>query len=156
MKLFRPTFRDGRADVFPELEREFGLGMTTPSAAARLFELIAGEGRQPRGLRRDDLDPRDAAGPAMIPRSLPFEREEILVANNRLGRREAAGRLGRQGDVRSDPAYVKSPKARYVIAICARRIRDKRASVDNEALVAGAELSRMVYDVFNPLRNPSR
>jgi len=41
MKLFRPTFRDGRADVFPELEKEFGLGMTTPNAAARVLELIA-------------------------------------------------------------------------------------------------------------------
>jgi beta-lactamase class A len=29
-KLFRPTFRDGYPDVFPELEKEFGLGMTTP------------------------------------------------------------------------------------------------------------------------------
>jgi beta-lactamase class A len=29
-KLFRPTFRDGRPDVLPELEREFGRGMTTP------------------------------------------------------------------------------------------------------------------------------
>ena len=30
-KIFRPTFRDGKADVFPELEHEFGLGMTTPA-----------------------------------------------------------------------------------------------------------------------------
>ncbi|HEY3172540.1 MAG TPA: serine hydrolase, partial [Thermoanaerobaculia bacterium] len=40
-RIFRPTFRDGKADVFPELEHEFGLGMTTPAEAARLFELIA-------------------------------------------------------------------------------------------------------------------
>jgi beta-lactamase class A len=40
-KIFRPTFRDGRADVFPELEKEFGLGMTTPREAARLMRLIA-------------------------------------------------------------------------------------------------------------------
>ena len=33
-RLFRPTFRDGRADVLPELEREFGLGMTTPREAS--------------------------------------------------------------------------------------------------------------------------
>jgi len=36
MKLFRPTFRDGKADLFPELEKEFGLGMTTPRDALRL------------------------------------------------------------------------------------------------------------------------
>ena len=40
-KLFRPTFRDGKADVLPELEREFGLGMTTPREMARLMALIA-------------------------------------------------------------------------------------------------------------------
>ena len=40
-KLFRPTFRDGRADVLPDLEREFGLGMTTPREMARLMGLIA-------------------------------------------------------------------------------------------------------------------
>ena len=40
-KLFRPTFRDGRADVLPELEREFGLGMTTPREMAQLMAIIA-------------------------------------------------------------------------------------------------------------------
>ena len=35
-----------------------------------------------------------------------------------------------------------------MIAICARRIQDKRASVDNETFRLGAELSRMVYDRF--------
>ena len=34
-KIFRPTFRDGHADVFPEEEKEFGLGMTTPKEIAR-------------------------------------------------------------------------------------------------------------------------
>src|SRR5262249_53144883 len=29
-RLFRPTFRDGHPDVFPEEEREFGLGVATP------------------------------------------------------------------------------------------------------------------------------
>lgn len=43
-RLFRPTFRDGRPDVFPEEEKEFGLGVTTPREMARLLELIA-EGR---------------------------------------------------------------------------------------------------------------
>ena len=55
---------------------------------------------------------------------------------------------------RGDAAYVKDPKARYVIAICARRIRDKSASVDNEALRTGAELSRMVYEKFRAAPRP--
>ena len=87
---------------------------------------------------------------AMIPRSLPFEREEISVGNKTGWDEEKLpdGR-GFRGDVRNDAAYVKSPRARYVIAICARRIRDKSAGVDNEALRTGAELSRMVYDAFS-------
>jgi hypothetical protein len=43
---------------------------------------------------------------------------------------------------------VKGPKTRFVIAICARRIRDKRASADNETFVLGAQIARMVYDRF--------
>ena len=87
----------------------------------------------------------------MIPRSLPFERDTILVANKTgWDEEKRPDASGVKGDVRGDIAYVKGPKARYVIAICARRIRDQRASVDNEALVAGAEISRMVYDAWNP------
>jgi hypothetical protein len=87
---------------------------------------------------------------AMIPRSLPFERDRILVAN-KTGWDEEKNRdaSGFKGDVRSDTAFVESPKARYVIAICARKVRDKSPNVDNRALVTGARLSRMVYDHFN-------
>ena len=85
----------------------------------------------------------------MIPRSLPFETDEILVANKTgWDEEKKPDAKGFQGDVRNDAAYVKGPKARYVIAICARRIRDKSAGVDNETLRLGAELSRMVYDRF--------
>jgi beta-lactamase class A len=149
-KLFRPTFRDGKADVFPELEREYGLGMTTPNDTARLFELIA----QGRIVSREACDEMIAIlalqqDRAMIPRSLPLEREKILVANKTgWDEEKLPDAKGFRGDVRNDAAYVKAPKAGYVIAICARRIRDKRGSVDNEALITGAALSRVVYDFF--------
>jgi hypothetical protein len=85
----------------------------------------------------------------MIPRLLPFERDRISVANKTGWDEEKnPDAAGFKGDVRSDAAYVESPKARYVIAICARRIRDKSPGVDNQALVTGARLSRMVYDHF--------
>jgi beta-lactamase class A len=151
-KLFRPTFRDGKADVFPELEREYGLGMTTPSDAASLFERIA----QGKIVSRTACDEMIAIlamqqDRAMIPRSLPFESEKILVANKTgWDEEKLPDASGFKGDVRNDAAYVKSPKARYVIAICARKIKDKRASVDNETLVTGAALSRLVYDFYNP------
>ena len=34
-RLYRPTFRDGHADVLPEEEKEFGLGSTTPHEITR-------------------------------------------------------------------------------------------------------------------------
>ena len=150
-RLYRPTFRDGRADVLPEEEKEYGLGSTTPREAATLMELIA----QGKVVSRKACDqmiapPGDAAGPCcMIPRSLPFETAEILVANKTGWDEEKnPDAKGFQGDVRNDAAYVKGPKARFVLAICARRIQDKRASADNETFVLGAELARMVYDRF--------
>jgi beta-lactamase class A len=154
MKLFRPTFRDGKADVFPDLEREFGLGMTTPRAAIRLMELIA----QGKVVSRAACDEMIAIlsqqfDRAMIPRSLPYERDTILVANKTgWDEEKLPDPAGFKGDVRSDVAYVKGPKSRYVVAICARRIRDKSPTADNEALVTGAALSRMVYDAYNPAK----
>jgi beta-lactamase class A len=154
-KIFRPTFRDGHPDVFPELEKEFGLGMTTPREAARLMELVA-TGKIVNRATCDEMLAilRKQQDRAMIPRSLPFERDRIVVANKTGWDEEKnPDASGFKGDVRSDAAFVVSPKARYVIAICARRVRDKNPGVDNRALVTGAALSRMVYDYFNvPVR----
>ncbi len=150
-RLYRPTFRDGHADVLPEEEKEFGLGSTTPREAARLMESIA-EGKIVSRAACDEMIGLLARQQdrAMIPRSLPFEREEISVGNKTgWDEEKLPDGKGFRGDVRNDAAYVKSPRARYVIAICARRIRDKSAGVDNEALRTGAELSRMVYDAFS-------
>ena len=149
-RLYRPTFRDGRADVLPEEEKEYGLGSTTPREAATLMERIA-QGKVVSRAACDDMIALLATQQdrAMIPRSLPFGTDEILVANKTGWDEEKnPDTQGFRGDVRNDAAYVKGPKARFVIAICARRIRDKRASVDNDTFRLGAELSRMVYDRF--------
>ena len=150
-KIFRPTFRDGHADVFPEEEKEYGLGMTTPNEIARLVELIAGGKVVSRAACDEMLAMMEKQQDrAMIPRSLPFERDKITVANKTgWDEEKLAGPSGVKGDVRTDAAYVKSPRARYVIAICARQVRDKSTTVDNQALVTGAKMSRMVYDSFN-------
>jgi beta-lactamase class A len=149
-RLYRPTFRDGHADVLPEEEKEYGLGSTTPREAATLLELIA-EGKVVSRAACDDMIALLAQQQdrAMIPRSLPFEKEEILVANKTgWDEEKRPDAKGVKGDVRNDAAYVKAPKARYVIAICARRIADKNPGVDSEALRAGGAISRLIYDHF--------
>jgi beta-lactamase class A len=150
-KIFRPTFRDGHADVFPEEEKEFGLGMTTPNEIARLMELIA-EGKVVSRAACDEMLAmlEKQQDRAMIPRSLPFERDKIVVANKTgWDEEKQSDAKGFRGDVRTDAAYVKSPRSRYVIAICARRVKDKSPGADNQALMTGAKMSRAVYDYFN-------
>jgi beta-lactamase class A len=147
-KLFRPTFRDGRADVLPELEREFGLGMTTPREMARLFALIAEGTVVNRAVSDEMIALMDhQQDRAMIPRSLPYARDRVRVAN-KTGWDEEKVTSGASGHIRTDAAYVRSDRVRYVIAICARRVRDTDWGVDNEALRTGAAISRDVYDYF--------
>jgi beta-lactamase class A len=156
-RLYRPTFRDGHADVLPEEEKEYGLGSTTPREAATLLTLIA-EGKIVSRAACDEMIgllsmQQDRA---MIPRSLPFATEDILVANKTgWDEEKRPDASGFKGDVRNDAAYVKAPKARYVLAICARRIKDKNPGVDSETLRVGGELSGLVYAHFSASRNPS-
>jgi beta-lactamase class A len=149
-KLFRPTFRDGHADVLPELESEFGLGMTTPREMARLFLLLA-EGRLVSRAASDEmialLDRQQFR--EMIPRSLPFARDRVKVANKTgWDEEKTVDAGGRRGQIRTDAAYVRSDRVRYVVAICARRVADEDPGVDNAALRTGAAISREIYDYF--------
>ncbi|HEY1249544.1 MAG TPA: serine hydrolase [Thermoanaerobaculia bacterium] len=149
-RLYRPTFRDGHADVLPDEEKEFGLGSTTPREAGTLMALIA-EGKVVSRAAGDEMIgllgmQQDRA---MIPRALPFEKEDVLVANKTgWDEEKRPDASGFKGDVRNDAAYVKAPKARYVLAICARRIKDKSPGVDSEALRVGGELSGLIYAHF--------
>jgi beta-lactamase class A len=149
-RLFRPTFRDGHADVFPDEEREFGLGAATPREMAHLMELIA-EGKLVDRKACDEMIGllRAQHDRAMIPRSLPIDEDGLQVAN------KTGEDLEKQPDargvhryVRVDAAIVEGERARYVLAIFARQGEDTRSSVDNEALVTGGALSRMIYDHF--------
>ena len=93
----------------------------------------------------------------MIPRSLPFERDRIVVANKTgWDEEKQADAAGRKGEIRTDAAYVRGPKSRYVIAICVRKGRDRRPTADNAALRTGAEISRMIYDAFEGAGGPNR
>jgi beta-lactamase class A len=147
-KIFRPTFRDGRADVHPELEREFGLGMATPRDMARLMELIA-TGRAVSATASEAMlaTLRGQTDRAMIPRLLPAG----VRTGNKTGTdsEKIADDTGHRGAIRADAAIVTSDQGRYVIAIFVRRGRDTGGGVDNEAVLLGARLARMVHDHFN-------
>lgn len=148
-RLFRATFRDGHPDVFPELEREFGLGMTTPREMARLMALIAeGKAVSADASRAMLTTLRKQQDKGMIPRLLPAD--DSVQVGNKTGTDEEKqpGPNGAKGHVRADAAIVTGKNLRYTIAICARQVQDTRWGIENDALVTGARISRMIYDYF--------
>lgn len=148
-KLFRPTFRDGHADVFPELEREFGLGMTTPREMATLMALIAGgKAVSPAASAAMLATLSRQQDRAMIPRLLPDA--PGLEVGNKSGTdaEKHPDSKGTHRHVRADAAIVTAPGLRYAIAVYARQVEDTRWTVENEAVVTGARISRLIYDHF--------
>jgi beta-lactamase class A len=148
-KLFRPTFRDGKPDVFPEEEKEFGLGVATPREMARLMELIA-EGKVVDRASSEAMIAvmREQSNRTMIPRALP-ETDEVVIADKPGWDSEKhPDAAGVHRHVRGDVGIVTTPRGRYVIAIFARQVQDTRWGPDNEATVLAARISRMVYDAF--------
>ena len=130
-KLFRPTFRDGKADVLPELE---GKAVNRQASDAMLTTLRRQQDR------------------AMIPRLLPAD--DRIQVGNKTGTDEEKQPLknGIKGHVRADAAIVTGPDLTYVIAIYARQVEDNRWGIDNDALTTGARISRMVFDHFSRTR----
>jgi beta-lactamase class A len=152
-KLFRPTFRDGRADVLPELEREYGLGMTTPREMAQLMAIIA----QGKAVDRPASEAmlatlRRQQDRAMIPRSIPGGNG--VQVGNKTGTDEEkhAGADGVKRHVRADAAIVTGEGFSYVVAIYAREVEDTRWGIENDAVVTGARVSRMIFDYFSKSR----
>jgi beta-lactamase class A len=151
-KLFRPTFRDGRPDAFPELEREFGLGMTTPREMAKLMALIAdgkAVNRQASDAMLETL--RRQQDRAMIPRLIPPAGMNGVQIGNKTGTDEEKhpGADGIRRHVRADAAIVTGQTFSYAVAIYARQIDDRRWSIDNDALTAGAQVSRLIFEYFS-------
>jgi beta-lactamase class A len=150
-KIFRPTFRDGRADVFPELEREFGLGMTTPAEMARLMALIA-DGKAVNAAASASMlaTLRRQQDRAMIPRLLPADGSIEIGNKTGTDSEKLPDVRGRRGSIRADAAIVTGAGVKYVIAIYTRRGADPSYGVDNAALLTGARISRMVFDAWKP------
>ena len=147
-KIFRPTFRDGKADVFPELEREFGLGMSTPREMAKLMALIAEGGAVDARSSAAMLDTlRKQQDRAMIPRLLPGNVQIGNKTGTDTEKRPDDG--GRRGAIRVDAAIVTGKNVRYVIAVFTRRGADGSSGVENAGVLLGAQLSKLVFDGWN-------
>jgi beta-lactamase class A len=149
-KLFRPTFRDGRPDVLPDLEREFGLGMTTPREMAQLMSLIA----TGKAVSKDASAAMLATlqrqqDRAMIPRLI--QDIDGVEIGNKTGTDEEKHALadGVKRHVRADAAIVTGRDFTYAIAVYARQVEDRRWGIDNDALTTGASISRMIFDYFS-------
>jgi beta-lactamase class A len=148
-RLFRPTFRDGRADVLPDLEREFGLGMTTPVEMARLMALIANGKAVSAASAASMLSTlRDQQDRSMIPRLLPEDSGVEVGNKSGTDQEKQAGPDGIRRHVRGDAAVVTAPGLRYAIAIYARQVQDTRWGVENDAVVMGARISRAIFEYF--------
>jgi beta-lactamase class A len=152
-KIFSPTFRDGRPDALPELEREFGLGMSTPREMARLFELLA-EGRAvDAAASREMLEILERQQDRhMLARRLPLGRLVRVANKTGTDQEKRPGPDGAPRHVRADAAVVQAGDVRWVIAVFARRVADTSWGPDNAALVAGGEISRLVFDAWAPPR----
>jgi beta-lactamase class A len=149
-RLYRPTFRGGHADAFPEEEKDYGLGSSTPREMATLMERIArGQAVSPQASQEMEALLGKQQVHEVLCRLLPGSEAGVTVAH-KTGQDEEKlpDAQGRPGSVRTDAGIVTTPNGRYVIAIFARRALDMRWTVDNEALVTGAEVSRMVFEHF--------
>jgi beta-lactamase class A len=149
IKIFRPTFRDGKPDIHPELEREFGLGMSTARDMGRLMALIA----ERRAVSAEASASMFATlcrqqDRAMIPRLLPAG----LQVGNKTGTdsEKQPDTSGHRGAIRADAAIVQGEGIHYVVAILTRRGKDTQGGVDNAGVLLGARLSRLVYDAWKP------
>jgi len=150
VKLFRPTFRDGRPDVLPDLEREFGLGMATPRDMVRLMALIW-DGKAVNRQASDAMlaTLRDQQDRATIPRLLPLG-DDVSVGNKTgIDAEKRPGPDGVKRHVRADVGIVSGPGFAYGVAIFARQVEDTRWGVENEALVTGARISLLLYEHFS-------
>jgi beta-lactamase class A len=145
-KIFRPTFRDGHPDCCPELEHEFGFGMSTPRESARLMETIATGTAVSGAASKQMLDIlRRQQDTNMIPRRLP-PGEHVIVANKTgTDEEKEPDASGKKGHIHNDVAIVKTPGATWVLAIYTRRGESPYWTAENEALVKGAEISEAIY-----------
>ena len=144
-----PDFRGGHPEAFPDEEKEFGLGSSTPREMAALMEKIArGQAVSPEASRQMEALLGKQQVHELVCRLLPSD-EGVTIAH-KTGQDEeklpdASGRARLRAHGRGHRHHAEGP---YVVAIFARRVKDMRWTVDNDALVDRRLGSRAVYDHF--------
>jgi beta-lactamase class A len=152
-RLYRPTFRGGHADVFPEEEREYGLGSSTPRELGTLMETIAlGKAVSAEASAQMLALLGKQQNYDLIPRLLPLDDKTTYAGKSGQDDEKLADATGLTGSIRNDSGIITTPSGRFVLAIMTRRVKDERWTVDNDAYVTGAEVARMVFDHFTAKR----
>ncbi len=148
-KIFRPTFRDGHPDCCPDLEREFGLGMATPREMGALMEMIA-TGRAVNAVASKEMFDilRRQQDTTMIPRRLPGGSGAIVANKTGTDAEKQPDASGHKGHIHNDVAIVKTARAAWVLSIFTRRGKSEIWTADNEALIAGADVSKAIFQAW--------
>lgn len=149
-KVFRKAFAD-RAEVEPDEEARYGFGVTTPAEMLTLLKRIAtGEAVDQAACDAMIQTLRGQQVRLMLPRRLPSERDSVTIAH-KTGESAMPGpdSSGLRRHIRNDVGIVDAPRGRYLLCLFTQDVADVRWSPENEALVTGANLSRLIYDHFN-------
>ena len=118
----------------------YGVGMSTPEDMGLLVEKIV----DPTAIDSAGCDQMlkilgEQFYGDIIPRFLPVDADDIKIYH----------KTGSVTETRVDVGYVKSDKARYVVALFADQFKDHSWSDNNEATVALAKISRLIWNHFS-------
>jgi hypothetical protein len=123
--------------------------MSTPREAAVLMEMIAtGRAVNADASRQMFEILRRQQDTAMIPRRLPSGSGIVVANKTGTDEEKQPDASGYKGHIHNDVAIVKTARATWVLSIFTRRGRSSTWTADNEALVAGAEISRTLYEAW--------
>lgn len=133
-RLHAKVFRGRTTMIDSAAYEKYGLGVTTPDDMARLLAMIyRGEAVSDDASRQMVEILKAQMKDDRIPRYLP---EGTVVAN----------KTGELNEVKHDCGIVYARARDYVLCIMTRDNADRRWVLDNEALLLGADLSRLVHE----------
>lgn len=119
------------------LQRQYGLGMTTPNEMARLIEMIY------------DGKAGSKASCDRMMRLLSHQYWDDYIGSQ-TPPMHSANKTGFIGGTRADAAIVSSPKGDYILTIYIKNCSDRSWGINNEGDKAMRTLAQMVWRHFDP------